>query len=187
MKLHFCEAIGRKCWGSFKEVASKYNGSVKKVLKKCLESAIEESRKLKCLENVMEVLWKCLRIVKEVSSKCWKVARKCGEIGTSGRRCSQSPLGGQLATSLVDRYFHHYFFFPFSVATFSHRRSAQIKKLILQKLMGAPRNLGVHHFPDPVGYFGAPWRLFWIFEAFIEGMIESKNLFSESWSEGPIT
>ena len=44
--------------------------------------------------------------------------------GTSGRRCSRSPLGGRLATTLVDRNFHHYFlsiFFP--VATFSHRRS----------------------------------------------------------------
>ena len=30
-------------------------------------------------------------------------------IGTSGRRCSRSPLGGRLATTLVDRYFHHYF------------------------------------------------------------------------------
>ena len=53
------------------------------------------------------------------------------------RRCSRSPSGGRLATTLVDRYFHHYFFsipfsifFPFSVATFSHRRSARIKKLI---------------------------------------------------------
>ena len=52
------------------------------------------------------------------------------------RRCSRSPSGVRLATTLVDRYFHHYFFFPFfpffpfSVATFSHRRSARIKKLI---------------------------------------------------------
>ena len=30
--------------------------------------------------------------------------------GTSGRRCSQSPLGGWLATTLVYCYFHHYFF-----------------------------------------------------------------------------
>ena len=26
----------------------------------------------------------------------------------SGRRCSRSLLGGRLATTLVDRYFHHY-------------------------------------------------------------------------------
>ena len=32
--------------------------------------------------------------------------------GTSGRRCSRSQLGGRLATTLVERYFHHYF--PFS-------------------------------------------------------------------------
>ena len=54
-------------------------------------------------------------------------------------------------------------------------------------MTGAPKNLGVDHFPDPVGKFGALWRLFWIFEGLIEGMIEPKNLFSESWSEGPIT
>ena len=46
--------------------------------------------------------------------------------------------------------------------------------------MGAPQNLGVHPFPDPIGHLGAPWRPFWIFEVLIEGMIESKNLFSES-------
>ena len=56
------------------------------------------------------------------------------------QRCSRLPLGGRLATTIVDGYFHHYFlFFPiffhffhffFSVATFSHRRSARIKKLI---------------------------------------------------------
>ena len=44
------------------------------------------------------------------------------KIGTSGRHCSRSALGGRLATMLVDRYFHHYFpfffshfFFPFSI------------------------------------------------------------------------
>ena len=62
----------------------------------------------------------------------------------------------------------------------SHKRSARIKKLILRKLMGEPKNLGVNHFPDPFGHFEAPWWPFWIFEVLIEGMIESKNLFSES-------
>ena len=45
--------------------------------------------------------------------------------------------GSRLATTLVDRYFHHsflslsfLFFFFFSVVYFSHRRSARIKKLI---------------------------------------------------------
>ena len=69
---------------------------------------------------------------------------------------------------------------------FSHRRSALIKKLIYLKLMGMPKNLGVDLFPDPVGHFGAPWQPFWIFEVFIEGIIDSKNFFSESGSEGPI-
>ena len=47
-------------------------------------------------------------------------------------------------------------------------------------MTGAPNNLGVDHLQDLVGHFGAPWRPFWIFEVLIEGMIESKNLFSES-------
>ena len=51
-------------------------------------------------------------------------------------------------------------------------------------MTGAPKNLGVDHFPDNAGHFGAP---FLVFEVLIEEMIESKNLFSESWSEGPIT
>ena len=52
--------------------------------------------------------------------------------------------------------------------------------------MGVPKNLGEDTFPDLVGYFGAPWRPFWIFEVLIEGMIKSKNSFSKSWLEGPI-
>ena len=48
-------------------------------------------------------------------------------------------------------------------------------------------NICLHSFPDPVGHFGAPWRPFWIFGVLIEGMMESKNLFSESCSEWPIT
>ena len=79
--------------------------------------------------------------------------------GTSGRRCSRSPLGGRLATTIVDRYFHHYFLFflsiLFSVATFSHRGSARIKKLIQQKLLEIANILGLHPFPDLVGHFGA--------------------------------
>ena len=69
------------------------------------------------------------------------------------------------------------FLFFFSVATFSLRRSARIKKLILRKLLRMPKNLGVDTFPDPVGLFGAPWRPFWILEVLQEGMIESKSLF----------
>ena len=42
------------------------------------------------------------------------------------------------------------------------------------------KNLGVDTFPDPIGHFGTPFQPFWIFEVLIEGMIELKNLFSES-------
>ena len=52
--------------------------------------------------------------------------------------------------------------FFFSVTTFSHTRSALINKLILWKLTGAHKNLGVDTFPDPVGHFGAPMRQYWI-------------------------
>ena len=41
------------------------------------------------------------------------------------------------------------------------------------------KTLGVHIFQDPIGHFGAPWWPFLIFEVLKEGMIESKNLFSE--------
>ena len=47
--------------------------------------------------------------------------------------------------------------------------------------------VGVDPFPDPVSHFAAPWRPFSIFEVLIEGMIESKNFFSESWPKGQIT
>ena len=51
-------------------------------------------------------------------------------------------------------YFHPSFLSPpfspfFSVVTFSHRRSARIKKLISQKLTGTPKNLGVDRPPLP--------------------------------------
>merc|ERR1719206_469724 len=32
----------------------------------------------------------------------------------------------------------------------------------MRKLTGAPNNLGLDPFPDPVGHFWAPWRPFWI-------------------------
>ena len=41
--------------------------------------------------------------------------------------------------------------------------------------MAAPKNLGEDPFPDPVGHFGAPWWPFWIIDALIEGIIESKT------------
>ena len=54
-----------------------------------------------------------------------------------------------------------FFFFPVifprfsSVAAFSHRRSARIKKLILQKLAGAPKPMG-RHLCRPYRPFGGP-------------------------------
>ena len=49
----------------------------------------------------------------------------------------------------------HYFLlflFSSSVVYYSHRGSARIKKLIWQKLTGAPKNRGMKTFPDPVGW-----------------------------------
>ena len=82
----------------------------------------------------------------------------------------------------ISGYFFQLYFLPplASVVTFSHRRNALIKKPIQQKSTGAPKNLGVDQFPGPVGHFGAPLQPFWIFEVLIEGMMESKNLFSKS-------
>ena len=51
-----------------------------------------------------------------------------------------------------------------SVATFSHKRSARIKKLIQQKLIRAPKTLEAETFPDSVGHLWAPYRPFWIFQ-----------------------
>ena len=45
--------------------------------------------------------------------------------------------------------------------------------------MGAPKNIGVEHFPDPVCHFEVPLWPFWIFEVLIEGMIESKTYFAK--------
>ena len=70
--------------------------------------------------------------------------------------CQRS--GGRLASTLVATINIIIFsrrFFP-SVVYFFHRGSVQIKVLILQKLTGAPKNLGLDTFPDPVSHFGAP-------------------------------
>ena len=81
--------------------------------------------------------------------------------------------------------------FFFSVTTFSHRRSAGIKKLILQKCLGTAINLGLEPFPDPVGHFVAPLAAIFDFAGnsmfLIEGVLGSKNLFSESCLKWPIT
>ena len=62
------------------------------------------------------------------------------DIFKAKRQCkhpSQSPFGGEvtvavgrLAMTLVYRYFHRFFPHFFPVVTFSHTRSARIKKLI---------------------------------------------------------
>ena len=39
-----------------------------------------------------------------------------------------------------------------------------MKKIIDQKLTGAPKNLGIDTFPDPIYHFGDPWWPFWIFK-----------------------
>ena len=61
-------------------------------------------------------------------------------------------------------------------------KGANIKKLILQKLMGVPKDLGVDRrtLPDLVCHFGTPLRQFWIVEALLEGMIKSKKLCNKS-------
>ena len=61
--------------------------------------------------------------------------------------------------TIVDCSFHYSFLF-FSGTTFSHRKSARIKKLVLLKLTVAPNDLGVHPFPDPVGHLGSPGGYF---------------------------
>ena len=72
-----------------------------------------------------------------------------------------------VATTIISlfSFFPPIFFSVSSVATFSHRRSARIKKLIQRKLLRTLQNLEIDTFPDPVGHFGAPWRPFWILQA----------------------
>ena len=101
-----------------------------------------------------------------VSEGIWK--RNCNYglsfIGMSVRRSSRSGFGRSTGNDVSGRCKRHYFPFPlpfFSVATFSHRRDAKIKKLILRKLLWIPENLGVDTFPDPIGHFGASW---WILQ-----------------------
>ena len=81
-----------------------------------------------------------------------KLARVCGV--PVGQR-----LGGRLATTLVATINVIIFSLFFSVVYFSHRRSARIKKLRM------PKNLRVETYPEPVGYFGAPWWPYWILQA----------------------
>ena len=60
-------------------------------------------------------------------------------VGVAVSRC----LGGRLATTLlVDHYFHHSSFHSFLRTTFSHRRSARIKKLFGKSWWEHPKTLG---------------------------------------------
>ena len=103
---------------------------------------------------------------RESRSKCWR-ERAAFQRSAFGR----STAGNDVVATIFIRLFSFFFFFPVffpfffsSVATFSHRRSARIKKLILRKLLRMPINLGVDTFPDPVGHFGAHWQPFWILQ-----------------------
>ena len=77
-----------------------------------------------------------------------------------------SPLGGRLAT-MQWPLFPSLFSFPifFYIVYFSHRRSAQIKKSILQRLIGAPKYLGLTPFSDPISPFVDTWQPFLILQA----------------------
>ena len=79
--------------------------------------------------------------------------------GMSGRRCRRSMLVATI--SIIFSPHDH----DFSVAPFSHRRSARIKKLIYRKLFVASKKMGLDPFPDLVGYFGAPWWPFLVLQA----------------------
>ena len=68
----------------------------------------------------------------------------------------RSTAGNDVVATIFIRIFLFFFpFFPFffSVVTFSHRRSARIKKLIIQKLTGAPRG---RHLSRPRWPFWGP-------------------------------
>ena len=81
-------------------------------------------------------------------------------VGVPVGRCA----GDQLATTLVATKNVPRFPLVFSPPS-QPFLSARIIKLILQKLTGAPKNLGEDTFPDPVGHFGAPKWSFLILQA----------------------
>ena len=51
---------------------------------------------------------------------------------------------------------------PLFFVYFSHSVEVKMKKLILKKLIGMPKILGVRQFADPFSHFWAPWWPFWI-------------------------
>ena len=81
-------------------------------------------------------------------------------IGTSSQRSSWSLSRQLTGTTTVDCYFHHSFLptlsHHFSVTTFSHRKVPRIKKVIQQKLMGAPQTQGGRPLSRPRRPFWGP-------------------------------
>ena len=75
-------------------------------------------------------------------------AYSCPDVGTFARA-----VNVEAGRYLVD--WQQFFF----IVYFSHRRSAPIKK---PKSTGAPKNLWVDPFPDPIGHFGVPWQPFFL-------------------------
>ena len=72
-------------------------------------------------------------------------------IGTSGWRCSRSPLGGWLATTFVDRYFHRYFVF-FSIF------SSPSRPFLIEGVLGS-KNL--------FSKSGSKWPITWGYTPFL--------------------
>ena len=101
-------------------------------------------------------------------------------IGTSGRRSSRSPSRRLTSMTIVDRYFHYSFRILLLLFFFSVIQGVLGLKKYLAKVDGSTQK----PWSTPLS---RPRLPFWIFADLIEGMIESKNLFRESWSEGPIT
>ena len=64
----------------------------------------------------------------------------------SCRRWSSAPFTASMVFS---------FLFS-SIVYFSYRKSARIKKLISQKLIGSTKNIGRDTFPEPAGHFEPP-------------------------------
>ena len=94
-------------------------------------------------------------------------------IGTSMRCSSRLAFERSTGNDVSGHYKHHYSWRErvafqrsafSSVATFSHRRSAWIKKLFSESCLEHPKTLGKTPFQDPIGHFGAPWRPFWILQ-----------------------
>ena len=79
------------------------------------------------------------------------------------RRCSRLMSGGRLATTLVDRYFHHYFLFGTSGG------------VAVGCCQAVDWQFSIFNF-----FFHSPSRPF-----LIEGVLGSKNLFSESCLKWP--